>query len=520
MNKKRKVVQLGGIKSKYEDFEDTIRKNNLDYEWIKFNKIRESQILDSNKHLTKQYSNSIFILDKTSEFINDNVLLKSLPANATIIEIGSEMEASAQHISKIKNFQFMHLDGNFMEILQDNFLVKPEGSRLPTEFTSYSNSFMGTIQQFGHDHVEFTGRFSDSDKYEQLMSWDRVYYYTGNPSVDVYAENSVLAGDVDLLYKIFLLDPLNNNIVKTIKISGEKIHNNVIISAGVEAVNIYVSVYARGKWGKVSIGTMHIDPSRHGRGKLAIGGDSISDSSKNYEKIAYYFDAGDLNPPLNIYFGGFEGITLFEGYRMMKSRKAPFIIFSDNRLRGGSFYVGNEELEKKLVKVIADHLQLLGFNKNQLVMSGISMGTFAALYYSVDLKPSAVLVAKPLVDLGTMAANERVNRPGGFVDSLDVLLLQTGQNNAEGISRLNDKFWRKFSQGNFEDTTFLIGYMKQDDYDKDAFFKLNSFLKKKYPEMKIIHKGFVGRHNDDPSISAWFQRQQIRLLDTLRKSYI
>ena len=38
------------------------------------------------------------------------------------------------------------------------------------------------------------------------------------------------------------------------------------------------------------------------------------------------------------------------------------------------------------------------------------MGSFGALYYSGKLKPKAIIVGKPLVNMGTIAANMRLVR--------------------------------------------------------------------------------------------------------------
>ena len=63
----------------------------------------------------------------------------------------------------------------------------------------------------------------------------------------------------------------------------------------------------------------------------------------------------------------------------------------DPRLVGGAFYRG-PELEEVLVKEIQEKLDLLGFSNKELVLSGLSMGTYASFYYGAQLEPHAIVV--------------------------------------------------------------------------------------------------------------------------------
>ena len=106
--------------------------------------------------------------------------------------------------------------------------------------------------------------------------------------------------------------------------------------------------------------------------------------------------------------------------------------------------MGSPEYEEQLVGILRKHMEELGFGADEVVLSGLSMGTFGALYYGCDISPHAMLLGKPLASIGDVAANERLNRPGGFPTSLDVLCyIQKGMD-AECIDRLNHRFWDKF----------------------------------------------------------------------------
>ena len=74
----------------------------------------------------------------------------------------------------------------------------------------------------------------------------------------------------------------------------------------------------------------------------------------------------------------------FEGYFMMNKMNAPFILIGDPRLEGGSFYLGSETFEQGIINVIQNALDFLGFKHDELILSGLSMGSFGALYYALN----------------------------------------------------------------------------------------------------------------------------------------
>ena len=125
------------------------------------------------------------------------------------------------------------------------------------------------------------------------------------------------------------------------------------------------------------------------------GGRRFADADR--EEFFYYFNPMDLKPPLNVYFSGYRTAEGFEAYPLMKSLGAPFMLFSDPRLEGGAFYLGSEEYEEEIASLIMDAAAYLGFTKDEIILSGISMGTYGATYYSTKVLPHAVIIAKPLM---------------------------------------------------------------------------------------------------------------------------
>ena len=99
---------------------------------------------------------------------------------------------------------------------------------------------------------------------------------------------------------------------------------------------------------------------------------------------------------------------------MMRSLGCPFLLFSDPRVDGGMFYLGSQELESSIHKIIQEHLDFLGFTERDLILSGMSMGTYGAVYYGSEFRPRAIVLSKPLGNLGTIAQRGRLRLPKVF----------------------------------------------------------------------------------------------------------
>ena len=176
--------------------------------------------------------------------------------------------------------------------------------------------------------------------------------------------------------------------------------------------------------------------------------------------------------------------------------------------------MGSDEYENLVTRIIRMHIQKLKFDSSQVILSGLSMGTFGALYYGCRIHPGMILLGKPLASIGDVAANERLNRPGAFPTSLDVLHKVTGGMSPECVQKLNDKFWQRFDNTDWEGTRFAVTYMIEDDYDGTAYANLQTHLKN--AGVQIYGKGLHGRHNDDTAgIVGWFVNQYKKALKTI-----
>ena len=190
---------------------------------------------------------------------------------------------------------------------------------------------------------------------------------------------------------------------------------------------------------------------------------------------------------------------------MIRSFGAPFLLFQDPRIDGGAFYLGDDCLENGVRNVIREHLDLLGFSNKELILSGISMGTYGAMYYSSFFEPKAVIVSKPLTNLGLIAERGRLEAPGLFPTAFDILRHHSkGDASLNAMRALDDRFWTPFKQADFSQTIFGLSYMKEEDYDPRAYDDLVETLY--HTGARIMAKGTSGRHNDDNDTTIiWFK---------------
>lgn len=391
------------------------------------------------------------------------------------------------------------------------FFQKQSGGKLLPTDVSVSTNYLGSINYTGTNRLELNLDYTSS--YQPIVSWNKNIYAADFRNTECWLE---FTKDETCELQLVLEEvgfATSYQGGKRYIISNEDLNIPTIIPSGSQRSYLMATLYAKGK-GKLTLGPLHMRWSRGPFGKFFPGGKRVSISS-NREEFFYYFDPGNLKPPLCVYFGGYHPLEGFEGYYMMRSFHHPFILISDPRLEGGAFYLGNKEYEQKMQAVIAAYLKKLNFTKQQLILSGMSMGTFGALYYGAKLSPHAIILNKPLVNLGTMAANLQTKRPFVFGTALDLLVANSNSTTSSGVDQLNQRFWNCFNAGDFDHTTFAIAYMENDDYDGDAFKDIVQALIKQKSHAKVISQGFLGRHNDDfIENTKWFKRQYRRILNT------
>lgn len=467
---------------------------------------------EKKQHRRLQF-NMAFITDMDEK--TDLMALDNFVAAYTVFYTdGIDAQTESQSYFFKKKMAKVILDKDmdeFMSNLGYKFFSGQYGDTAATNIGNYviNPSYKGEYKIEGGKYLVLDDDFGDD--YYPIIS--NAYNVAGNKDIKLEFWIEYIK-DPGVEIKLEFSRPANwylDNELETWSIDGNNLNRPVILEGENNDKAMSLSIYIKGK-GRIRLGNVHQRFSRINQGFFLNGGERIVD--ENRDELFYLFDPGDMKPPLNIYFSGYKSAEGFEGYFMLKKMKSPFILVTDTRLEGGSFYLGSKTLENGLVKAIREKLDWLGFTEKQLVLSGLSMGTFGAMYYGLTLEPHAIILGKPLLGVGDIALNGRLHRPNAFDTALDVMLARVGANNREAAEKLNDIFWDKFANASLKNTTIYATYMKEDDYDPKAFYNLTHKAEK---IEKVIGHGYTGRHNDDsPSIVRWFLTEYQHVLSEFR----
>lgn len=387
-----------------------------------------------------------------------------------------------------------------------NFFSKPYGEKYSSRDLCVSSMFSGDVSWNGGFDVEISGDFGE--EYQQIAYWkSNIPIYRGQ-CIEYYLEyNKSDSVSVNIEISLYAMGYVSK-LIDRIIVSEEELKDVFLIDNKEADCFMFVNIMAKGR-GELHINALHDRYSRRGYGTFLPGGERYM--SSRGEEIFAYFDPGDMKPPLSIYYSGFKTMEGFEGYFLMKNMNGPFLLLAEARLDGGAFYIGDDEYEEMMVNIIKDKMNYLGFTSDEVVMSGLSMGTTGAIYYACDIQPHAVVAGKPLVSIGNIAQNEQRFRPGGFPTSLDVLNKNTGGMDEVCIETINNKMWNKVRKADFSKTKFVVSYMIEDDYDSTAYEKLISNLAS--TGATIVGKGLHGRHNDNSyGIVTWFSERYKNIL--------
>ncbi|GKQ42751.1 accessory Sec system protein Asp2 [Companilactobacillus sp. RD055328] len=463
------------------------------------------------KKLKKEKINVTVFTDSVSEELF-NKLKNNIEAYSLIIDKQLEQEIDKQVIDlKLPHFWDLSDKQSVIDSIARDFFSGQFGVYLRSYQIKVDESFTGGIKQNGEAYLQLKGDFSSVDN-KPLLTWQK------NVSLDVNNLDLVLqfehSDDVEIELVCEKIISGSNLISEVLTFSESQIQSGITIDSNEDEAYMAVSLVVKGS-GTLNVGPLHYRMSRHGYGEFLLGGKKVMDP-KNNDELFYLLNPGDLKPPLTVYFSGFKGAEGFEGYYMMKALGTPFLLIADQRLQGGSFYIGSDYLEDAITQAIQDSLDKLGFTNDDLLLSGLSMGTFGALFYGTRLHPKYIVLGKPIASIGNAVANHTIVRPGmDFVESLDMQNMLEGDLTPNSSQRLNDRFWKQFKSADFTNTEFNIAYMKNDDYDATAYHDLLDVLS--MSDSNVISKGVLGRHNDNTSaIVDWFNAQYKRIL---RKDY-
>ena len=371
--------------------------------------------------------------------------------------------------------------------------------------TVLSDTFSGLVEVQGKELLKLSGSFGE--EFQHLISWKKSVNIPQDKHLEFWLEYEI-DGECDIEFSVFAMKRGGvSHIEKIWHFSKKQLTHPVLITEKTP-YSLSMTLSVKGE-GTVIVKELHVRESRLNQGYFLPGGQRIVDEYR--DEIFYYFHPGDLKPPLNVYFSGYRPLEGFEGYFMMANFGAPFLLISDPRLEGGAFYLGSDALEQEIINAINQSLSHLGFDHTQLILSGLSMGTFGALYYGAQLKPKAIIVGKPLTNLGLIARKGVLDRPNDFGTAFDILTKLTGSNSLSSSYQMDEHFWQKFTAKNLDQTTIAIAHMLHDDFDPNAYEQLLRHLQSS--RARIISRGWVGRHNDNSwAIVDWFTSQYQRIL--------
>ena len=402
--------------------------------------------------------------------------------------------------------------GQLIPAIERDFFPRQYGDNAMLDTLEVSRNFKGEISYQGKYTLTLAGDFGT--EFTPLATYKRGFYIAAENGIELWP---VFEKDPTIELKVVVhFSYLGGiDIDKTLEFSEEQLARPLILDSLADNANAFVSIWAKGQ-GTLKLGNINNRLTRHQYGTLIMGGQRFFDSKR--QELFYYFDPGDLKPPLNVYFAGWQTRTGFEGYFMMKHLGRPFLLLADPRLEGGAFYLGSKEYEENILSLIQETLAKLGFTNEQLVLAGLSMGTTGALYYGSKLGAHAVIVGKPLINLGAIARNNTLHRANSFDTSLDLLLMRQGENSLKATTRFDHQMLAALKDSPLTVGQILAAYMREDDYDGTAFHDIIKKLQQK--KTKVIGHGYTGRHNDaSSSINGWFIKQyELLLQDFERKS--
>lgn len=470
-----------------------------------------------DKTLNPKYRKAIFIFSKDAMILTQKDSLLTLPSYRLMYSHEAELSSTISYVLAAKGaYAFDFTDTTIMvEFIEKQYAEIVYGRKLEMDYIKVDSRFQGEVIKRGHTKLSLSGNFGD--EFTQLLSWRMTDLIEAKQWLEAYLEIGHTQQDTDFLFKIYFIQKGTSILKKEFVFTAAQLAAQKVAPFYNEfdqEMYLYCSLFAKGK-GTIEVAHLHVRNTFADKSYMIPGGKSIQDKKNLGMEIGYYFEPADFKPPLAVYFSGYRTAEGFEGKNMMEAFGSPYLLISDPRIEGGNFYLGSAEFEQELVNIIQKKLHYLGFSAQDLVLSGLSMGTFGALYYASDLLPKAVIVGKPMMSLGTVALNERIKRSDTFATSLDTLLMNTGGVTVEKAVDFDTKLFAKFQTGNYQQTMFALAYMKQDDYDDKIFNHVYTFLKKEFPLAKVLHKGLIGRHNDNTQgIVRWFVKQYYNILET------
>ena len=416
---------------------------------------------------------------------------------------------------KMVIYENMTKHQELIDLLPKKYFSNQFGQKLPVRKNLFSPLHTDKVWFEGTKYN--TTNISYGDKFRQLLFWKLSIPYDNQYDLELWPEYKIDEGCSLEFDMQFVQSGSSDEILFQKRYSEEELKSPILFS---NSSNGYLicSVFVKGN-GLIRIGPVHYRNSRLGAGEFLPGGKRLCDT--NRQELFYYFHPGNLKPPFSVYFSCYRPEEGFEGYSVIKSFGHPFLLITDPRLEVGSFYVGSNDLENQLAEIIRKYIDILGFEEEDVIFSGLAMGSFGALYYGSKFKAHSIIVCKPIVDVDYVAERTRLVRPYDFLTSLDIVKYcdkTDDDGNPVSMKESYEELLKRWSEGEgFGDTKLVIAHMEQDDIDDQAYFNIINTQAGK--QTTIIAKGYQGRHNDENTkIVDWFVNQYNRVIKEYKEA--
>lgn len=373
-----------------------------------------------------------------------------------------------------------------------------------------SEKVTGHLSRGGRFLTQFSGDFGSQ---WQALGYLKVLAGDLSPNREnlVWLEHET-QGNIEVALKfVFFRD---DKIQQVQIVSGEQLHALTPIGGLSDYANYQVIVMAKGR-GQVSFHALHQRRTRHGLGHLLPGGEWHLTSEG--EEVLSYFNPGMRNKPLIV---SFAGSRLFsDGFELMgvfDELETPYLLFTDSRTQGGVFEVGSKIFEQTVIDRIRQAMAELGITGDDVIFHGYSMGSYPAMYYAADIQPAAIVISKPIINLGSFSAKMDFPHHRNTDWTLDMRRHLTGRMSKEDTVVLDEKLWQHIKQIDWKNIDVSLFTMDLDEYDGESLPELLDFFREQH--VHLTHFEEHGYHIEKISEMITFIKNRLYTLRDKRWS--
>ena len=204
------------------------------------------------------------------------------------------------------------------------------GEKFQPQDMSVAQGFRGKAAWRGYEGIDLDGEYGD--EFTQIVFWRYNIRLFEKEATEFWLEYTK-DDTVEILLEITFLQFMYSSVPECQNVwtfSERELKDIVYVENTTEKLGyLFPSVKAKGH-GHLTVTALHDRHSRRGKGNFIPGGGRVVTSER--EEAFYYFDPGNLKPPLNVYFSGYKTKEGFEGYYMMRKMEHPFLLITEARL--------------------------------------------------------------------------------------------------------------------------------------------------------------------------------------------